>query len=188
MFSPAISPADPNLMMINCDMSATYISQDGGRNWRMIHHTQLRTDTRCRPAFHPLDPNVIYASSGGRLRIGRHFLIKPSWEKLESQGRDLVIEIDEGDFGALGHGCIVHFYLASGSRWSSFSATANRKCAFIVGMSRCGLSGFLVTSPPPWNDAAAPTRSGTAAAVRNAMGPPMQYPCVPIFRFLATDA
>ncbi len=71
MFSPAISPADPNLMMINCDMSAAYISENGGHNWRMIHHGQLRSDTRCRPAFHPIDPDVIYASSGGRLRISR---------------------------------------------------------------------------------------------------------------------
>jgi photosystem II stability/assembly factor-like uncharacterized protein len=71
MFTPAISPADPNLMMLNCDMSAAYISEDGGRNWRMIHHAQLRTDTRCRPAFHPSDPNVIYASSSGRLRVSR---------------------------------------------------------------------------------------------------------------------
>ena len=39
---------------------------------------------------------------------------------------------------------------------------------------RCGLFGLSVTSPPPWNEATAPTRSGTAAAVRNAMGPPMQ--------------
>jgi len=69
MFSPAISPADPNLMMLNCDMSAAYISEDGGRNWRMINHAQLRSDTRCRPGFHPSDPDVIYASSGGRLRI-----------------------------------------------------------------------------------------------------------------------
>jgi len=71
MFSPAISPADPNLMMINCDMSAAYISEDGGRNWRMINQSQLRSDTRCRPAFHPSDANIIYASSGGRLRISR---------------------------------------------------------------------------------------------------------------------
>ena len=41
MFAPAISPANPNLMMLNCDMSAAYISEDGGRNWRMIHHAQL---------------------------------------------------------------------------------------------------------------------------------------------------
>jgi len=71
MFSPAISPADPNLMMLNCDMSAAYISEDGGRNWRMINHAQLRSDTRCRPGFHPSDPDVIYASSGGRLRVSR---------------------------------------------------------------------------------------------------------------------
>ena len=71
MFSPAISPADSNLMMLNCDMSAAYISEDGGRNWRMINHAQLRTDTRCRPGFHPSDPDIIYASSRGRLRISR---------------------------------------------------------------------------------------------------------------------
>ncbi len=71
MFSPAVSPADPDLMMLNCDMSAAYITSDGGRNWRMINQGQLRTDTRCRPGFHPTDPNVIYASSGGRLRVSR---------------------------------------------------------------------------------------------------------------------
>jgi photosystem II stability/assembly factor-like uncharacterized protein len=71
MFSPAIAPADPNLMMLNCDMSAAYISEDGGHNWRMINHAQLRSDTRCRPGFHPSDTNIIYASSGGRLRISR---------------------------------------------------------------------------------------------------------------------
>jgi len=71
MFTPAISAADPNLMMLNCDMSAAYVSSDGGRNWRMIHQAQLRADTRCRPAFHPLDPNIIYASSRGQLRISR---------------------------------------------------------------------------------------------------------------------
>ena len=72
MFSPAISPADPNLMMLNCDMSAAYISEDGGRNWRMIHHAQLRSDTRCRPGFHPSNPDIVYASSGGQLRISRN--------------------------------------------------------------------------------------------------------------------
>ncbi len=71
MFSPAISPADPNLMMINCDMSAAYISRDGGRTWQMLHHSQLKSDTRCRPGFHPHDPDIIYASSGGRLKVSR---------------------------------------------------------------------------------------------------------------------
>ena len=69
MFSPAISPADSDLMMINCDMSGAYLSRDGGRNWRMIHQAQLRSDTGCQPTFHPTDTNIIFASSGGQLRV-----------------------------------------------------------------------------------------------------------------------
>lgn len=64
MFTPAISPADPRVMMLNCDMSAAYISADGGATWRMIHYSQLRSNTRCRPAFHPTDPRTIYAANG----------------------------------------------------------------------------------------------------------------------------
>jgi photosystem II stability/assembly factor-like uncharacterized protein len=71
MFAPAISPANPDLMMLNCDMSAAYLSEDGGRNWRMVNQSQLRSDTRCRPAFHPFQADIIYASSGGQLRISR---------------------------------------------------------------------------------------------------------------------
>lgn len=71
MFTPAISPANSNLMMLNCDMSAAYISEDGGHNWRMIHQAQLRSDTGCRPAFHPTNPDLLYASSGGQLRVSR---------------------------------------------------------------------------------------------------------------------
>lgn len=71
MFSPAISPADPDLMMLNCDMSAAYVSRDGGRNWTMVHHSQLRSNTRCRPGFHPTDASVIYAASGASLRVSR---------------------------------------------------------------------------------------------------------------------
>jgi hypothetical protein len=69
MFSPTISSVDPNLMMLNCDMSGAYISEDGGLTWRMIHHSQLRSDIDCRPAFHPTDRNTVYASSGGQLKV-----------------------------------------------------------------------------------------------------------------------
>jgi hypothetical protein len=71
MFAPAISPADPRLMMLNCDMGGAYLSEDGGHTWRMLHHAQLQSDTRCRPAFHPSEPSVIYASSGGKLCVSR---------------------------------------------------------------------------------------------------------------------
>ena len=64
MFTPAISPVNPKLMMVNCDMSASYMSIDGGETWQMINHLQLRSNTQCRPAFHPKDPNTIFASNG----------------------------------------------------------------------------------------------------------------------------
>ncbi|MGA1236933.1 MAG: WD40/YVTN/BNR-like repeat-containing protein [Limisphaerales bacterium] len=79
LFTPAISPVDPQLMMINCDMSAAYISEDGGRRWRMIHQAQLRSDTGCRPAFHPVLRDTLFASSGGRICVshdcGRTFRV-----------------------------------------------------------------------------------------------------------------
>jgi hypothetical protein len=73
MFAPAISPVDPNLMMINCDMSGAYMSEDGGRHWRMIHHLQLRSNTQCQPGFHPADSDIIYAADGwgGGMKVTR---------------------------------------------------------------------------------------------------------------------
>src|SRR5262249_35318518 len=63
---------------------------------------------------------------------------------------------------------------ASGCRSSSFLATPKYIRALIFGASRCGLFGLLVTRPPPWNEAPAPTRSGSVAAVRTTSAPPMQ--------------
>ncbi|MFH1023655.1 MAG: hypothetical protein V1809_09730 [Planctomycetota bacterium] len=73
MFGPAISPVDPRLMIINCDMSGAYRSADGGRNWRMIHHAQLGGNTFCRPAFHPTEARTVFAASGwsGNLKVSR---------------------------------------------------------------------------------------------------------------------
>jgi photosystem II stability/assembly factor-like uncharacterized protein len=73
MYAPAISPHDARVMMLNCDMSGAYITRDGGRSWRMIHHAQLRANTRCRPAFHPVEPDTIFAAAGwrGRLEVSR---------------------------------------------------------------------------------------------------------------------
>lgn len=93
MFAPAISPVDPDLMMVNCDMSGAYISNDGGRHWRMIHHLQLRASTRCRPGFHPKDANIIYATDGweGRLKVSRDRGVH--WEAIGDLPGGLVGEI-----------------------------------------------------------------------------------------------
>ncbi|MEM2885313.1 MAG: hypothetical protein QXF24_04405 [Thermoproteota archaeon] len=66
MYTPAISPHDSNLTLLNCDMSAAYRTTDGGDTWQMLHHEQLLSSTACRPVFHPADPNVVFAASGWR--------------------------------------------------------------------------------------------------------------------------
>jgi photosystem II stability/assembly factor-like uncharacterized protein len=58
-FYPAVSPHDPNLVLVACDMTGAYISHDAGNSWRMF---QLRSPVRFF-AFDPLDPKVIYAGT-----------------------------------------------------------------------------------------------------------------------------
>ncbi|HEV3122205.1 MAG TPA: hypothetical protein VGY53_09890, partial [Isosphaeraceae bacterium] len=65
LFAPAISSVDPKVMMLNCDMSGAYITKDAGEHWTMIPQSQLRSSTRCRPAFHPTDAQTIFAAQAG---------------------------------------------------------------------------------------------------------------------------
>lgn len=98
MYSPAISPLDGKLMMVNCDMSAAYLSRDGGASWHMIHHAQLRANTRCRPAFHPLDRQVIFAANGlNALSVSRDG--GEQWQAIGNLPGDLhgEIAIDRGN-------------------------------------------------------------------------------------------
>ena len=94
MFVPVISGADPNLMMINCDMSGVYISTDGGRFWKMIHHKQLSSNIRCKPGLHPKDPNIIFAAGGygaANLKMSRDK--GETWEAIAKVGAGLRGEI-----------------------------------------------------------------------------------------------
>lgn len=63
-FFPTISPHDPNVVVVGCDMGGAYISKDGGRNWRMFN---LRSSPRFF-VFDPLDPKVMYAQTIGLWR------------------------------------------------------------------------------------------------------------------------
>jgi len=65
MFAPAISPHDQNLMFVNCDMGGFYRTTDGGKSWRMVDFRMLQSNTRAKPVFHPVDPNVAYAPEAG---------------------------------------------------------------------------------------------------------------------------
>jgi len=153
MFSPAISPADPNLMMLNCDMSAAYISEDGGRNWRMINHAQLKSDTRCSPGFHPSEPNVIYASSRGRLRVSRDrgMTFSPIGNLKESLYGQIAISPSDPDMmlaGTRSGNC--QLSRDAGNTWATCNGPSGSVLGFGFDRTRNGRIIFAATDKGIW--------------------------------------
>jgi hypothetical protein len=63
-FYPSVSPHDAKRVLVACDMTGSYLTEDGGTRWRMFN---LGGTTR----FFEWDPNnanVIYAGSNGLYR------------------------------------------------------------------------------------------------------------------------
>jgi photosystem II stability/assembly factor-like uncharacterized protein len=63
-FLPTLSPHDPSLALVACDMTGSYITYDGGANWRMFN---LRGRTSIF-AFDPVAKDTIYAYGLGLFR------------------------------------------------------------------------------------------------------------------------
>ena len=63
-FLPTVSPHDPKRILVACDMTGAYISQDGGDSWRMFN-LRGRVDFF---VFDPLSPDTIYAGGAGLWR------------------------------------------------------------------------------------------------------------------------
>ncbi len=63
-FLPTVSPHDPNRVLVGCDMTGSYISQDGGDSWRMFN---LRGRVGFF-VFDPVSPDTIYAGNAGLWR------------------------------------------------------------------------------------------------------------------------
>ncbi|MCL1926209.1 MAG: hypothetical protein FWF95_03615, partial [Syntrophorhabdaceae bacterium] len=59
VFVPVISPHDKDVMMTLCDMTGTFLTKDGGNQWKTLYFKGT-TDTYC---FDPSDPNIIYAGA-----------------------------------------------------------------------------------------------------------------------------
>jgi photosystem II stability/assembly factor-like uncharacterized protein len=121
MFTPAISPHDPKLIIVNCDMSCAFRSTDGGETWEMFHHQYLMGNTRCRPVFHPIDPDVVYAAHGypGELRISRDrgATWEPLGEGLPAGLNELAIDASDGSFLLVGAWEGTFFSTDGGDNW-----------------------------------------------------------------------
>ena len=64
MRRPAVSPHDPKLVVLGCDMTGAYITGDGGASWRMINFGSVPTAF----AFDPGSPGIVYAGAGAVYR------------------------------------------------------------------------------------------------------------------------
>ena len=63
-FYPAISPHDPKKVLVACDMTGAYLTEDAGATWRMFN---LRGTTRFF-VWDPNDAKTVYAGSTGLFR------------------------------------------------------------------------------------------------------------------------
>ncbi|MBN1808140.1 MAG: hypothetical protein JW909_03665 [Planctomycetes bacterium] len=63
MYTPVISPHDPKVGLITCDMGGIYMTRDGGRHWRQIPGFHLGHGV----AFHSTDPNVVFVGLSAKL-------------------------------------------------------------------------------------------------------------------------
>ena len=61
VLKPTISSFDENFVMTHCDMTAAYVSLDGGKNWDMKNLWNVPEDFE----FDPVDPNTVYAATKG---------------------------------------------------------------------------------------------------------------------------
>ena len=122
MYTPSISPHDPDLILINCDMSGAYRTTDGGQSWEMFHYKNLLGSTRCRPIFHPADPETIFSAHGNRgsLRVSRNR--GQSWQQLGQDLPDglrkLAIDGSNGDFLLAGFRDRIFRTVDGGQSWN----------------------------------------------------------------------
>ena len=60
MRRPVLSPHDPKVVLLGCDMTGAYVTGDGGASWRMINFAPVPTAF----AFDPASPSTVYAGAG----------------------------------------------------------------------------------------------------------------------------
>ncbi len=89
-YIPTINPSDPDHVMVRCDMTGAYLTEDGGESWRMFNLRSVVRDFE----FDPLDPDTVYAAGTALYRSsdrGR------TWMLLYPDPADLVGEVMRGD-------------------------------------------------------------------------------------------
>jgi photosystem II stability/assembly factor-like uncharacterized protein len=110
---PAISPHDPKLAVLGCDMTGAYLTADGGASWRMFNLGSVPTAF----AFDPKAPDTLYAGAEGvyrsedRGRTWRLVLPDPAQNTVErpiGDHGDRVFFTDDPAYPGSGRSVTVH--------------------------------------------------------------------------------
>ena len=144
-FTPSISPIDPNLMIVSCDMSGVYRTTDGGASWKMIDWRQINSGINCYPVFHPIDVNTVYAY-GQKGSVSASLLVSNdkglTWNNLVAStpwGSNQVIAlyIDRGNQNLMFAGTATSAYRSvnGGAAWTVCSTVAGKVLGFLVDQS-----------------------------------------------------
>jgi photosystem II stability/assembly factor-like uncharacterized protein len=132
-FTPAISPADPGRILLSCDMSGVYRSEDGGKNWEMIHYRQLSQATSVRPQWHPTDRNIAFAAGGSAVQLKKTADGGKSWRDVQGGPNGVsAIGIDPGrpELMLAGGRGYVSRSIDGGKSWVTADAIRGRALGF----------------------------------------------------------
>jgi photosystem II stability/assembly factor-like uncharacterized protein len=63
-YCPTVSPHNPNIMMLSCDMTGSYVTRNGGQSWKNFN---IMGPVKAF-VYDPIDSNTVYAISRGLFR------------------------------------------------------------------------------------------------------------------------
>ncbi len=174
MYTPTISPFDSKLMFLSCDMSGTYRSTDGGKNWELIHYKQIRSTLGRRPAF---AKDMVFWAEESNLKVSKDNGL--TWMPVFAEGsapwKEAITSIATVNADPLlvaigtSEGAWVGDVGADGKAGSKWSPLAKGKCG---GIAAVGADIFAAVSGGDGKTAqVVHYKAGEASPVVTAMGP-----------------
>ncbi|MBL7696972.1 MAG: hypothetical protein JNK79_02400 [Chitinophagaceae bacterium] len=89
-YCPTVSPHNPNIMMLSCDMTGSYVTRNGGQSWKNFNIMgPVKAFT-----YDPIDSNVVYAISRALFRSNN---MGETWEMVFPAPSDIEKVVTQGD-------------------------------------------------------------------------------------------